>query len=371
MKKLICLVIIAAITFMYGCQIPVDKITEDGTNLNELDVDKDILDSKDTADTTDATGTKDLSTDENPLDSEGKVHGQENAATSQMTTVTVYYRDSDNQLIPLTRKIVKEEGIAKAALRSMVDSDLNNDAIKPFGLYTVLPEGTAILGMNIKEGTAIIDFNDRLLDYKDKISENNIIGGIVYCLTEFKTVNGVKILIDGKGKNKLKYGTDISGVLNRENVLVNSAKANLAEKVKKVDIYLYKYINEKYEYILPVSIEYIGVPEEKLAGEIIRMLASKSGNEKLYSQLPSKVELLESRIEDNVLVLDFNKEIKNYGGNAREAGILNQIMYTMKQIEGIDRVKILIEGKKDNLPEGTDVSREILIPAEINIQNGL
>ena len=38
----------------------------------------------------------------------------------------------------------------------------------------------------------------------------------------------------------------------------------------------------------------------------------------------------------------------------------------MKQIEGVERIRILIEGKSEELPEGTDISRDIAIPTEIN-----
>jgi germination protein M len=38
----------------------------------------------------------------------------------------------------------------------------------------------------------------------------------------------------------------------------------------------------------------------------------------------------------------------------------------MKQIEGVEKVKIIIEGKEGKLPEGTDISRGIPILNKIN-----
>jgi len=76
---------------------------------------------------------------------------------------------------------------------------------------------------------------------------------------------------------------------------------------------MFKYIKDKNEFIIPISMEYIGVPEEELPAQIIRMLAEKPANERIYSLIPSGVEVLGSRIEGNLLILDFNKEIKNYG----------------------------------------------------------
>ncbi|MFZ5990002.1 MAG: GerMN domain-containing protein [Bacillota bacterium] len=362
MKKFLCLMVVLGLTFFYGCQIPVDNIEDNKTDPNPVSLEPDIQDSK--ADLKN----RDKSTYENNEDIEKSENSEkENSTALESVEVAVCYRDSEGMIIPITRKIEKQEGIAKAVLRSMVDNEENNLALKPFGLYTVLPQGTDILGMNIKEGTAVVDFNDKVLEYNDKSEEKNIITSIVYSLTEFNTINSVKILVKGKQLEKLKYGTDISGDLNRDNILINSDKANLAEKVKKVDIYLFKFINEKFEYILPVSMEYIGVQQDKLPEEMIRLLSGKTYNEKLYSQMPPKVELISSKLEDGVLILNFNKEIRNYGGNAREAGILKQIIYTMKQIEGVKKIKILIEGKEGELPEGTDISREILLPTDINV----
>ncbi|HOM01964.1 MAG TPA: GerMN domain-containing protein [Acetivibrio sp.] len=383
MKKLTCVIIALLITFLYGCQIPTDKSTEDENGINSSNIDKEVINLDDAMNAENAAGyndAEDLGTLSNDTDkrvlgtvgpSAGNGENEEKSEEKSKIAVTVYYRDSDNHLIPITRDIYKEEGIAKASLKCMIDNDLNRSEVKTLGLYPVFPEGTEILGMNIKDGIATVDFNSSILEYKDKAAENNIVAGIVYCLTEFKTIDGVKILIEGMEKEKLQYGTDISGILDRDNVLINSDKVNLADKLKKADIYMFKYINDKNEFILPVSMEYIGVSKEQLPGEIIRMLALKPANERIYSLIPSGVEVLGSRIEEGLLTLDLNKEIKNYGGTAREEGILKQILYSMKQLKNVDRIRILIEGKKDHLPEGTDISGELLIPAEINRQKGL
>ncbi|GAE87043.1 GerMN domain-containing protein [Acetivibrio straminisolvens] len=383
MKKLTCLVVVLLVTFLYGCQIPTDKITQDENGMNSPNIDKEVMSLDDSLNAENRAGDNVLDTS-NPSDDEDKRvlsstvepsagSGEKEDKSEEKTkiAVTVYYSDSDNHLIPLTRDIYKEEGIAKASLKCMVDNDLNRSAVETLGLYPVLPEGTEILGMNIKDGIATIDFNSRILDYKDKTAENNIVAGVVYCLTEFKTIDGVKILIEGMEKEKLQYGTDISGILARDNILINSDKVNLEDKLKKADVYMFKYIKDKNEFILPISMEYIGVSNEQLPAEIIRMLAAKPANERIYSQIPSGVEVLGSRIQGNLLVLDLNKEIKNYGGTAREEGILKQILYSMRQLKNVDKIQILIEGKKDHLPEGTDISREILLPAEINRQKGL
>jgi len=52
----------------------------------------------------------------------------------------------------------------------MVDNDSNRSAVQSLGLYPVLRKVPNI-GMNIKDGIATVDFNSRILDYKDKTAE--------------------------------------------------------------------------------------------------------------------------------------------------------------------------------------------------------
>lgn len=288
---------------------------------------------------------------------------------SGKTTVTAYYKDAEGTLIPITRDIEKEEGIARAVIRSMVDNAENRGVLSTLGLYPVLPENTEILGINIIDGIAVIDFNNKLLDYNTEIEERNIIASIVYTLTEFNSIKGVRILINGFENKKLKFSGNISGILDRDNILINSDKLNVESKTMKLDLYLFKYLNDKYEYLVPISKEYVGILNDMLPEQIVRSLSKKPDKENLFTQLPENVELINSDIEDKVVTLNFNKKIKNYGGTAREEGLLKQLLYSMKQIDGVEKVKILIEGKKDDLPEGTDISKDLSIPQKINIVN--
>jgi germination protein M len=375
MRKFFYLLVLTGVMLLCSCQIPVDKISEDDTVINNTDIEADNMNTKEATETNDEAGSinKAGSTNEagsiNAQKRAGDITGnEENISNAQipMIAVTGYYKDSSGTLIPVTRNIEKEEGIAKAAIRSLVHSEQNIKFLEAKGLSPVLPEDTTVLGMSIKEGTAVVDFSESLLNYENRESEQDVIACIVYTLTEFGTIDGVKILINGHEKEVLKYGTDISGILTRDNILINTSKVNLEDKTKKLDLYLFKYINEKYEYILPVSVEYIGVNDNQIPKEIISLLSKDYSSKNIYSQLPRNVELLDSRIEDKVLVLDFNSEIRSYGGTAREEAILKQVLYSMKQIDGVEKVKMLIEGKSGHLPEGTDISREMVFPEEIN-----
>lgn len=283
-----------------------------------------------------------------------------------MMSITPYYQDEEGYIIPATRKVAKQIGIARATINATIDNSINREDVAYHGLYPVLPKGTEILGINLKEGTAVIDFNPKVFDYENEQSERNIISTIVYTLTEFDTIDNVRILVNGYKQSELKFGTDISGPLDRNNILINSYKTNLDKGLDKSDIYLYRSVNNQYDYLVPVSVEHTRISEDQLPGKLIDLLSSEYSNDEFYSELPVSTKLVKSSIQDNVLIVDLNNEIKNYSGISRENFIVNQIYHTMKQVSGAQKIKVYINGSSAILPEGTNISQTVFFPCNIN-----
>ncbi|OPZ93807.1 MAG: Spore germination protein GerM [Firmicutes bacterium ADurb.Bin419] len=382
MKSFLCFLLLSGMILFTGCKNPLEEIGDVQSRIKSIKTSNEENTGNEIAagnmKANDGTGAKEdrLDVIDEKIPNENKTdNGQgllkdknDEKAVLGTISITAYYKDEEGTLIPVTRDIPKEEGIAKAAIKSMIDNEENREALKALDLYPVLPQGTEVQGIDIKDGMAIVDFNNNLLNYKTELEEKNIVAGIVYSLSEFKTITKVKILVNGYEK-KLKFSGDISGILERGNILINSEKLNLESKTMKLDLYLFKLLNNKHEYLVPVSMEYIGMDKNELPEAIVVSLSKKPNDESLFTQMPENVELVDWSIKDKIVTLDFNKEIKNYGGNAREEGLVKQILYSMKQIDGVERVRILIDGKKDHLPEGTEASEGLIIPAGINKVN--
>jgi len=282
--------------------------------------------------------------------------------------IKVYYQDRDACLIPVTRRIKKQEAIARAAITGLIDSSINREELQYFGLYPTIPEGTVIRGINIRDGICTIDFNSGLLRCTDSSAEKNMVASIVYTLSQFDTIEGVKIWIDGYPDRKLKYGTDITEVLTKNDIMLNS-QDELSDNFGKIDIYLYKKANERFNYILPVSILISESEYENPVSTVLKSLIGPSLDDKgknLYSEIPKQVILLESSFNEGVLTLDFDEGIKGYGGSAREEMLVNQILFSMGEIENVKRIRMLINGKTAVLPEGMEISGLLEIPCTIN-----
>ncbi len=95
-------------------------------------------------------------------------------------TRIVYYRDS-----PLTKTM-------QSLLSGLSASELNR------GIISLIPEGTKLLGISIKDSIAYINFNEMLKF--NSFGEEGLkasLKQIVYTSTEFSTVKGVQLLING------------------------------------------------------------------------------------------------------------------------------------------------------------------------------
>lgn len=382
MKVVRWLVLVLALFLVAGCSYPIEDSSKDAVNSggstrsstarNQTDKGDKSRDttgniSADKENTNSSNSTKTEGTQIPKVDSTKQDVKSEQFEKKNLLYVVLYYQDSSNNIVPVSRRVDRQEGIARAAVSGLIDHPVNREEIEYYGIFPVLPLGTKILGLDIKQGTAIIDFNSKVLSYKDESAERNVITSIVYTLTEFKSIDSVKILVEGKTPGKLKYGTDVSSILSRGNIMVNSKKANLSLGSQKLDIYLFKHFNERFEYLIPLSIEMSRVNQDEVPSRIIELLARDYSSKKFYTQLPANARLLSSTLRGNVLTLNFNPELKSYGGGtARENGLVKQILFSMKQVEGAEKVKILIDGKETVLQEGTEVSKEIAFPAVLN-----
>lgn len=369
-----CLIFLAAVcvilpVIFVGCALPVGNTDGEkqavGTEAKETDP---TLTEETKAETVGTSAVSSITAAPTAADANENTAGGKTAAQTiaAKMPVTLYYQDADGYLMPLTRWIEKQEGVAKAAINGLIDSAPTREELQYYGIYPVLPVNTDVLGINIKEGTAVIDFNKSLLTSKDQVSERNMVASVVYTLTEFKTIENVRILVNGYPQGVLKFGTDLSEPLNRKNVSINTAGIKVGDNSAKADIYCFKRANEGFTYLLPVSVEYGAAGEELKMETLVNLLFRDKTDGKLQSEMPAGAKLIGSSEENGVLSLDFDAAFTHYGGTAREDGILKQLTYTVRQLKSTGRIKLLVEGNPAELPEGTDVSKGLAIPLTIN-----
>lgn len=99
---------------------------------------------------------------------------------------------------------------------------------------------------------------------------------------------------------------------------------------------------------------------------LVKQLLYTEADDGLFSEMPDGAYLIDCVYDNGTIILNFSNEFINYGGSAKEEGILKQLAYTLRQCKDIRKIRIMIDGRETELPEGTDISGGLPVPAAIN-----
>ena len=141
--------------------------------------------------------------------------------TVEMIPTLCWYEDGDGYLVPVTRQIPLQDGVAKPTLALMVQSSENDLAAARMGLTNVIPEGTTF-DVDISGGKARVDMSEHALSCASAEEELLMVQGTAAALCSFDTVDEVSFLFDGQKRSRLTHGTDVSGVFTSADVNVES-----------------------------------------------------------------------------------------------------------------------------------------------------
>ena len=91
-------------------------------------------------------------------------------------------------------------------------------------LKKTIPEGVKVLNLNIKDDILIINFNKALKEnhWGGSTGELMTVYSIVSTLTEFKNIEKVKFLIDGKEIESLAGHLDLSEPLDKDKNIIKN-----------------------------------------------------------------------------------------------------------------------------------------------------
>ncbi|MDO4739428.1 MAG: GerMN domain-containing protein [Eubacteriales bacterium] len=267
------------------------------------------------------------------------VPGQSVADVTETMSTIVYYQDNYGYLVPVEREIPLEDGIAKATLNLMVKSLYNDMEAARLGLKTVLPENTQI-ELDIAGGVAKLDLSDEATMLTDAQSESVMVSAIVQTLTEFDTVDSVRITVEGQELSKLPNGTPIAGVLTRKQINLESTAL---EPDGATPVTLYFPAGEG-SLLVPVTRMVYGSGDIDTA--VLELAKGPRASGQLENALPGDVGLIGVKVVDGVAIVNFTGEfmkIVEQSDGGRMA--LRALMLTCAGFEGVDGVRVLVDGE--------------------------
>lgn len=124
------------------------------------------------------------------------------APTQGTTTVRAYFylgSFTDNSgLVPVLREIPKTQAVGAAAMNALLAGPNDAELGARPAMYTVIPEGTRFLGLRIEGGIATVNLSREFESGGGSAAVVGRLAQVVYTLTQFPTVQGVRFELDGE-----------------------------------------------------------------------------------------------------------------------------------------------------------------------------
>jgi len=287
----------------------------------------------------------------------------------EVRTGLLYYPDAEWRfLVPLHREIPETETIVRHTLEKLRDTSQLRQELDTLGLVPLLPGDADILGINIDaSGLARVDFSGAFLQY-DPSRERHVLGGLLCTLRQFPEIERLEIMIDGASPEKFPGGTPGRMPLGPDCLINPEVDDALEDYRHYTAVKVYFCFMTPHRRILYVPVTRILPPSDDAASAAVKeLLAGPRRGSGLFSDIPPDTVLRSLQLEDGLVVIDLSKDLLDYeGGRTGAENVVNQILLTLAQLEGVNEIQILVEGEKVSLPEEIDLTVPLKPPAVYN-----
>lgn len=310
--------------------------------------------------------------EENSLEGSENEHDEADGESANIKTVKrqLYLIDENGLVVPQTIEIPVPESkeVATQALEYLVKDGPVTELL-PNGFQAVLPAGTEILGVNIKDGVAIADFSEEFKEYKAE-DEQKILQAITWTLTQFDNIDKVKIRINGHDQDTMPVdGTPISDGLSREDG-INIDVSHVTDVTNSIGVTLYFLAQSgDKSYYVPISKRIPNSGDmDKIEATVIGLIEGPSIQSGLFSDVPKETELLKAQKDSNgIVTLNFNEAILDNQKIISNAS-LHSLVLSLTELEDVNEVAIQVNGETNVLTESGDpltqpVTREMVTKA--------
>lgn len=267
------------------------------------------------------------------------------------TVESIYLLDSNDYVARTSIATCNCDSINVAReLISGLTLDGDKSSIIPNGFKPIIPAGTSILDIKLEDNILFINFSSELMDIKNDYEEK-MIESLIYTLTSVDGIDKVKIQVEGNDLNKLPHSGKILPTVLDKSYGIN--KKFEITSLKDIDSYTVYYVSSYNDnkYYVPVT-RYINNKEDNDKIKIIvdELAAAPIYETNLMSYLNGGTELLDYKLEDGILKLNFNNSILD---DIASNNILEEVIYTISLsvqdlYSDVKEVDFLVENKEIN-----------------------
>ncbi|WP_156291219.1 GerMN domain-containing protein [Oceanobacillus salinisoli] len=267
-------------------------------------------------------------------------------ATAEMLPRELYLIDKNGMVASQTLELPETNEVGKQLMEHLVKGGPVSSLL-PNGFQAVLPEGTEILGLDLKEdGTMVVDVSEEMKNYEPS-EEVKILEAITFTLTQFDNVEKVQLWINGHPQEVMPVdGTPIGDGYSRSKG-INVVQSDTVDLLNAQPVTMY-YPAEHNEnrYYVPVTQYVESNDDADLYQAIVQSLIEGPGyNTNVIHVFNADTMLTsEPQMEDGVLKLMFSETILKDPEQAVIADeVMETLVRTLTEQEGVEAVDIKVE----------------------------
>lgn len=125
---------------------------------------------------------------------EGSAAAPSPTSTPSGSTVVRAYFNLPGGLVPVLRSVPETTGVARASLNALLAGPTAGDGSS---ISTAVPVGVSLLGISISGATATVDLSSAFTSGGSTAGQISRVAQVVYTLTQFGNVSGVKFQVGG------------------------------------------------------------------------------------------------------------------------------------------------------------------------------
>jgi germination protein M len=288
------------------------------------------------------------------------------AQVQQGIQVTMYMKDINSYVAPVTVHIPTTDAVARTTLEYMVEDGAGKNVL-PAGFKGLLPKGTTVKGLDINKDKKIatVDFSKEFNNYA-AADERKLLEAVTWALTGFPNVNEVRIWVEGKELKEMPVGRlPIDGSLSRA-MGINLERAEGVDygQTTPVTLYFLSQSDGGNPYYVPVT-RMVKRTEDKAKATIEQLIAGPMRNN-LFSVMASTVDMPKVDSAGGIITVNFTDTL--LGPDKKAPGeALQSIVLSLTEIAGDSKVQIMVNNDaKVSSTDNQSYSKPVSRPSNVN-----
>lgn len=263
--------------------------------------------------------------------------------------VTLYFKDQEGYVVPLSLRIPASESVARRSLEYMVDGGPVQELL-PEGFSALIPQGTVVNPVNIHQKVATIDFSEDFASYNVQ-DERKILEAITWALTSFPTIDSVRLRIQGKDLKEMPVaGTPMDEPLSRiMGINLESVPGVQYGQSTPVTLYFQNRMADDFNYYVPIT-RMVSRTNDIVAAAVNELIKGPAGHRGLHAVInpATEVLLVESDLENDMVTLNFGEQLLGMASGSGDDAIhdaYESIVMSLWENIGQKQIRILVNGE--------------------------